>query len=128
MLKNDSAARRPYLARLAVRAILFGALASCATSRSANLSKAQLAACHAEGGVERRSAFGFPLCQVAYADAGKTCSGKQDCQGLCLSDTPKQSRRIGSPAIGQCQAGRYAPGCHAAVEGGKLSTQDICED
>ena len=128
MLSNDGAGRRPHLVHLAVCAILFGALASCATGPHGKLPKAQVLACRAEGGFESRSAFGFPLCQVAYADGGKTCSGQHDCQGRCLSDTPEQSRSIGAPAVGQCQAHHYEPGCHAVVEGGKLATQDFCED
>jgi hypothetical protein len=126
MLSNGG--QRGRLAYLSVCVMLFGALSSCATTPRGRLSDAQVSACSAEGGFESRSAFGAPICQLAYADAGKACAGKSDCQGACLSNTPAQPRAIGAVAVGQCQAHRYEPGCHAVVEGGKLATGDICED
>jgi hypothetical protein len=128
MLSKAGPAKRSRLVRFAVCVVLLAALSSCATRPHARLTHTERAACGAEGGFESRSAFGFPICQVAYADGGKACTGKSDCQGRCFSDTPEQSRIVGAPAVGQCQANRYEPGCHAVVEGGKLATPDICED
>lgn len=89
--------------------------------------------CIAQHGYESLSAFGYPICQLHYSDAGKTCSGKADCLGQCrLSvDGPHETPRslAGQAAKGLCTAERYSPGCFVTIEGGKVTAGGaICEE
>jgi hypothetical protein len=98
-------------------------LTSCAQPAK-TLSKAERKACVAEGGYESRSAFGYPICQADFADAGRTCSDKSDCQGRCLvmlDGPPGPLPQPGDPAKGVCQPRSYTPGCYAEVEQGKVA-------
>ena len=69
------------------------------------------AACKARGGdirpVCRRH---VPTCVVRYADAGKACTDKSDCQGRCL---------VGSEGTGQCEVDDDPCGCKIEMKGGK---------
>jgi hypothetical protein len=71
-------------------------------ARAEALARIDQPACRAKGGqVSARGMFGLPTCVVPFADAGKACSNKIDCDGRCLageSDLP-----IGTAATGQCQ-------------------------
>jgi putative hemolysin len=50
------------------------------------MSVADRAACTGSGGrVERRGRMGAELCVMPFADAGKACTDKADCQGKCVS-------------------------------------------
>ena len=89
--------------------------------------------CIAQHGYESRSAFGYPICQLHYSDAGKTCSGKADCLGQCRSsvDGPQESTHplAGQETKGLCTAEKYSPGCFVTIEGGKVTANGaICED
>lgn len=89
--------------------------------------------CTAQGGYESRSAFGYPICQFRYADGGKTCIGKADCEGRCLLSVDGSPHvpipRPGEAAKGLCQAERYSPGCFATIEAGRVTAEGaVCED
>ncbi|WP_051695212.1 hypothetical protein [Caulobacter sp. UNC358MFTsu5.1] len=102
---------------------------SCGGHVPAALPRAEAASCRAGGGYESRAAFGYPICQHDYADAGKVCSGKNDCQGGCLFDSVQgPATPVGTAVIGHCQPTAYYPGCYARVEGGKTSGPEICFD
>lgn len=123
------------LRRLAVSLCLSAlvGLASCADKRSRTLGTVELKQCLAAGGYESRSAFGFPICQFRYADAGKTCTGKADCEGWCrlrVDGLPQMALpQPGQSATGVCQAEHYDPGCWATIEDGKVTREGaVCED
>lgn len=118
-----------HLIVVAFVALAFSA-ASCADPRERGLNPAERTACRASGGYESVSAFGFPICQIDYADAGNVCSSASDCTGRCLAEAPTEPLvgRIGTEAEGRCEPRRYTPGCHALVENGKLATPYICDD
>ena len=104
---------------------------SCSLPKRLNVSESRT--CLGHGGYESRSAFGFPICQFRYADGGKVCADKADCQGRCLRsvDGPRQTPipPAGEAVEGLCQAERYNPGCFATIEGGKITAAgEVCED
>ena len=124
-------ARMMRLAAFPIVMIAVGMLAgSCATPLK-KLSRAARAACAAKGGYESRSAFGRPICQIRYADGGKVCVGKADCQGSCLlnADGDAPLPKTGQAATGVCQARQYNPGCFATIEARKVTAEGArCED
>lgn len=105
---------------------------SCSQTRTVphTLNQSELMQCGSQGGYESRAPFGSPICQIPYADAGKTCSGKSDCVGKCLFDAGDDWRKwaTGMPAVGRCEAEKQTFGCYAVVEGGKLATDGMCVD
>lgn len=120
-----------HIARLMlVAAISVATLSSCDLHRRPTLSKEEASSCAGQGGRESRAPFGMPICQISYRDAGKTCSGKADCQGQCLSDAPEQAHsvRIGTPVAGKCAAETSTFGCYGKVEDGKLAEAYACVD
>ena len=84
------------------------------------------AACAAKGGELR------PLgrlqrvqCVVPYADAGKTCSTRQDCTGQCLAIGEVVA---GAPVAGTCQRDISENfGCRQRVDGG-VAQGILCVD
>lgn len=92
------------------------------------LPKAELQRCLAEGGYASRAPFGTPFCQFKYADAGKSCRGKSDCFGQCLSEAPSDwnSTAVGNLVEGRCEAVHQTFGCHARVQDGRLATPYTC--
>lgn len=106
-------------------------LSACQHWPSKRLSSAEKKACLAEGGYESRSVFGYPICQVEYSDAGKSCRDESDCQGGCLASENGGNADLspGAPAAGTCQPFAYYPGCNAWVEGGKIGPYGVlCGD
>jgi hypothetical protein len=83
--------------------------------------------CQAAGGVMtkvcRRQ---VERCVISYKDAGKACTDKAQCQGLCLHDgkAPKPDGSV----TGTCQATDNPCGCFKPVEKGKLSDRARCVD
>ena len=64
-------------------------------------------------------------CVIPYADAGKTCSGKQDCSGQCLATGETEA---GVVATGTCQRDVSQNfGCRQRIEAGKAQGT-ICVD
>jgi hypothetical protein len=86
-----------------------------------------VAACTAKGGTVRPVCrMQKPACVIAYADAGKTCSDKSDCQGRCLH----QGEAPADPATavtGQCQATSDPCGCFTTVVKGHVGP-GMCVD
>jgi len=76
-------------------------------------------ACRADGGViQGVGMFATPACVRPYADAGKICSSRSDCQGACHA---AQDAVIGEVATGTCQKNTHDhSGCHDGVEDGRV--------
>ena len=114
--------------RLFTLAIVCLMLAGCAaaTPTASNPSgPGATQACSAKGGriqpVCRRQTL---ACVLTYADAGKACRGKADCQGRCLY---QGSPPADAGVIGKCQANSDPCGCFTTVEDGKLEA-GLCVD
>lgn len=79
------------------------------------------AACQARGGqvrpVCRRQ---LPRCVIRYADAGKQCTDKSQCQGMCLVDGGRPLE-TGEVAQGRCQEDDDPCGCKIEVKNGKVA-------
>jgi hypothetical protein len=114
----------------AVGVVMLLAMGGCAEKRSPALSATEAQQCRIQGGYEGRAPFGSPICQMRYSDAGKTCTGKADCVGQCLSDAPGNASAIsvGTPVVGRCEAEKQTFGCYGRVEGGKLAEPYLCVD
>jgi len=84
--------------------------------------------CAARGGViDTVGRMQRQVCRVPFADAGKTCRNKSDCQGRCIYDREEGGGEPTGAVTGQCQ--RYATqfGCFSEVDGGKIKST-ICVD
>ena len=88
-------------------------------SRTAALAKIDQEQCRAEGGAVRGvGMFGNPACVKPFADAGKVCSDKSECQGLCKA--PENSV-VGSRSTGICQKDTHdIYGCYNEVKQGAV--------
>ena len=112
---------------LATASLALSLLAACAPAAQAPAPAAQSAdaSCAARGGsmqpVGRRQRS---TCVVTYADAGKTCSDKADCQGACIAEGNLEAQ---GATTGQCQKTNVQFGCYAKIVGGK-ATAAICID
>ncbi|MFZ5618169.1 MAG: hypothetical protein ACOZAA_12715 [Pseudomonadota bacterium] len=93
--------------------------------RAESLAAIDRAACEGAGGeVRQEGMLGMWRCVKPYADAGKACRGKADCEGKCLAtDDATPDDEI----VGACQANDSPFGCYAEVEGGKIQSA-ICVD
>lgn len=94
--------------------------------RERSLAEVDQAACAAGGGeVRQEGMLGLYRCVTPYADAGKACKGKADCEGQCRfeGDPPTD----GSEVTGACQRDDSPFGCYSEVEGGKV-TGGLCVD
>jgi|SRR5580693_2382732 hypothetical protein len=89
-----------------------------------HFSRPEIAACRARGGTAETVGLGEKACVVSYADGGRECRDKADCQGRCIF-------RFG-PAFsghGFCEPDSETRGCYSAVEKGVMVERDIvCED
>jgi hypothetical protein len=121
-------------------ALAFGILAACAAAPAPTTAAAPpahtaaepaagddaAAACAARGGAMHRICRMQSLqCVIRYADAGKSCRGKADCQGRCLAKG--EFAREGEPTAGVCQATSNPCGCHTLVEDGRAGPT-MCVD
>lgn len=62
--------------------------------------------------------FGTPACVIPFADAGKVCSGKSECKGLCK--VPGEVE-VGSRSAGVCQEDSHDfYGCYNEVKQGMV--------
>lgn len=94
--------------------------------RAESLAAIDQAACDAAGGeVRQEGMLGMYRCVKPYADAGKSCRGKADCEGQCRFDGDAPAD--GADVIGTCQVNDSPFGCYSEVEDGKL-TGGICVD
>ena len=112
------------LALTAVAALLLSACAP--TAEPAAPSAENLAsACAAKGGsIQPVGKAQIPTCVVPYADAGKACTDKSQCEGACILEGNLEPA---SDVTGQCQETNRQFGCYAKVVNGK-STGAICVD
>jgi putative hemolysin len=102
-------------------------LAACAPAAQAPAPVAQSAdaSCAARGGaMQPVGRLQRSTCVVPYADAGKTCSDKADCQGACIAEGNLEAQ---GATTGQCQKTNVQFGCYAKIVGGK-TTGAICVD
>jgi hypothetical protein len=84
-------------------------------------------ACAARGGrIQPVCMRGLPVCVIPYADAGKTCRDKADCQGRCLYQGERPADPE-APVTGLCQATSNPCGCFAEVEHGRY-LRGLCVD
>ena len=86
------------------------------------------ATCEAAGGtVERVGRAGWEQCVQHYPDAGKACSGSDDCMGECRVRGDGTDIAPGTPVEGVCQATDTPFGCYAWVERGVAGPR-VCVD
>ena len=88
-----------------------------------------LRACATAGGtIQSRGKLGRPMCVLPYSDAGKSCSGKKDCQGRCLANEgPGGLPKLGEATAAHCQPDNRLYGCYVEVESGKARPA-VCVD
>ena len=88
-------------------------------SRAAALAKIDQEKCKAEGGSVRGvGMFGTPACVKPFPDAGKVCSDKSECQGLCKAP---ETSVVGSRSNGTCQKDTHdIYGCYDKIEAGTV--------
>lgn len=108
------------------------AFAGCAAP-PARTPEPTAASCAATGAfLDHRGMFGTAHCVLPYADGGRVCADKADCQGRCTVDLdalgPEGDRyRPGAKAVGRCQKDDAQFGCYAEIRGG-LVVEAICVD
>lgn len=117
----------PSLASLAATAALL--LAGCAApspqQAAAPSAETLASACSAKGGsIQPVGKAQIPTCVVPYADAGKACTDKSQCQGACIAEGNLESQ---GAASGTCQKTNRQFGCFARIENGK-ATATLCVD
>jgi len=115
------------IAILATAALAVSLLTACAPTAPAPSPTAEVsqAACVARGGViQRGGKLQLPTCVTPYADAGKTCSDKAQCEGACILEGNLEPQ---ATVTGQCQKTSVQFGCYARVVDGK-TTGAICVD
>lgn len=112
---------------LATAALALSLLAACAPAAPAPTPTAEVsqAACTAGGGViQRGGKLQLPTCVRPYADAGKACTDKAQCEGACILEGNLEPQ---ASVTGQCQRTSVQFGCFARVVDGK-TTGAICID
>ena len=107
----------------------FALLAACAPSAPAPTpltpSQSIEASCTARGGkIQNVGRIQMPTCVVPFADAGKACTDKAQCQGDCILSG---NLEVQGPVTGQCQQSNRQFGCFAKVVNGQ-ATRAICID
>ena len=112
------------LALTAVAALL---LSACAPTAEPAAPSAQTlaSACSAKGGsIQPVGRAQIPTCVTPYADAGKACTDKSQCEGNCILEGNIEAT---GDVTGQCQKTNRQFGYYAKVVNGK-STGAICVD
>lgn len=95
--------------------------------RAESLAAIDKDACAAKGGeVRQEGMLGTYRCTVPFADAGKACTDKSDCEGKCLLP-PESEAAAGDAAAGACQASDSPFGCYAEILDGKIAAA-LCVD
>ena len=94
------------------------------------LSPEERAACLGRGGrIGIAGLLGGEICIRPTSDAGRSCTGRDQCEGFCeyshRGDAPPP--QPGARVAGQCQAETRFFGCHSLVEGGILQPA-VCRD
>ena len=95
-------------------------------SHAAALARIDQEKCRSEDGTIRGvGMFGTPACVKPFPDAGKVCSDKSECQGLCKAP---ESALVGSSTAGTCQRDTHdIYGCYNKVERGVV-VGGVCLD
>lgn len=88
------------------------------------MTPAEKDACVARGGIVGRAGKAqIEACHERFADGGKVCTDKSQCQGACMGD----GRRVtGQTATGTCQSYSRQLGCQTRIEKG--AAREICID
>jgi hypothetical protein len=95
--------------------------------RAESLAAIDKEACAARNGeIRQEGLLGTWRCVVPYADAGKACRDKADCEGKCLL-SPESDAVTGAEATGVCQANDSPFGCYAEIVDGKVQAA-LCVD
>lgn len=95
--------------------------------RAESLAAIDKEACAAKNGeVRQEGLLGAWRCVVPFADAGKVCRDKADCEGKCLAP-PESEAVTGDEAAGVCQANDSPFGCYAEIVEGKIAAA-LCVD
>ena len=89
---------------------------------------AALGGCAGRGGVPTDGPFKERYCRVAFADGGKRCTDKSQCQGACivLGGGAKSAAHPG-PIVGVCETANVQYGCFSILEQG-AAVQTACVD
>ncbi len=112
------------LALTAVAGLLLAACAPAAQPAAPSAEKLA-AACTAKGGaLQPVGKAQIPTCVIPYADAGKACTDKSQCEGQCVLEGNLEAT---GDVTGQCQKTNRQFGCYARVVNGK-ATAAICVD
>ncbi len=112
---------------LALTALAVLLISGCAPTAQPTAPTAETlaSACAAKGGtVKPVGKAQIPTCVTPYADAGKACTDKSQCQGGCILEGNLEPQ---GAVTGQCQKTDRQFGCYAKVENGK-ATAAICVD
>jgi len=109
--------------------VAFAALTACAPSTPAptplTASQNLEASCTARGGkIQHVGRIQMPTCVVPFADAGKACTDKAQCQGDCILEGNMEDK---GSVTGQCQQSNVQFGCFARVVNGQ-ATRAMCVD
>jgi hypothetical protein len=113
------------LGALAALALLTACAPSAPAPTPMTSTQAMTASCTARGGrIENVGRIQMPTCVVPFADAGKTCTDKAQCQGDCILEGNMESA---GPVTGQCQKSNVQFGCFARVVNGQ-ATRAMCID
>jgi hypothetical protein len=107
----------------------FTLLTACAPSAPAptplTASQGIEAACAARGGkIQNVGRIQMPTCVIPFADAGKSCTDKAQCQGDCILEGNFEDK---GSVTGQCQKSNVQFGCFAKVVNGQ-ATRAMCVD
>jgi hypothetical protein len=112
----------------AIAALMLSACAAPSAQQAAEpapSAQTLAAQCSAKGGsIQPVGKAQIPTCVVPYADAGKACTDKSQCEGACILEGNLEPA---SDVTGQCQKTNRQFGCYAKVVNGK-STGAICVD
>ena len=109
----------------AVVALLLAGCAAPNAEPAAPSAQALAAQCAAKGGsITPVGKAQIPTCVVPYADAGKACTDKSQCEGQCVLEGNLEAQ---GDVTGQCQKTNRQFGCYARVVNGK-ATGAICVD
>jgi hypothetical protein len=88
----------------------------------------QRAHCIAQGGhVGIAGLSGDEMCALPFRDAGRSCTDRAQCAGLCLAPDSPSEGKPPATVVGHCQAFNYPFGCHVTVEHGQM-TGELCTD
>jgi hypothetical protein len=96
--------------------------------RGHGLTRGERTHCLAQGGrVGMAGPSGDEMCALPFRDAGRACTDRSQCAGLCLAPEPPAQGKPAASTVGHCQAFNYPYGCHETVDHGQVSGA-LCTD